>query len=327
MQNPLQFSDLTADSGQNLFLGRDRPTLWITGISGFLGWHLSQVAQYRWRIFGTYHRHPVEFTDPAIGTTAPLDLLDFAAVTATFEAQPPAAVIHTAAMSKPNQCQQQPQASQAINVAATEHLARCCAAAQIPLVFTSSNVVFDGQSPPYQESDPPCPVNLYGEQKAEAEQRLRAAYPAAIVCRLPLMFGPPAPAAGSFLQDFLDRLRSGTPLTLFTDEIRMPADARSIATGLLLALAHPGTQTLHLAGADALSRYQMGQLIADIWQIDHAHLRPCRQADMPMPAPRPPDLSMNISRAQKLGFQPVSMRTALEAIRTTETGENRRELT
>lgn len=312
MQNRQQFSD----SGQKNDALSQRPTLWITGISGFLGWHLAQVAQANWQIYGTYHRQPIRLRQG--GTTAQLDLLDFEAVVATFALQRPAAVIHTAALAQPNACQQQPQLSYGINVAATEHLARCCAAARVPLVFTSSNLVFDGQSPPYREVDAPCPVNLYGEHKAEAERRLLAAHPQAVVCRLPLMFGPATPTASSFLQDFLDKLQSGQRLNLFTDEYRMPADARAIATGLLLAVQQPGLGILHLAGAERLSRYDMGQLLIQQWQITTANIHPCRQADVSMPAPRPPDLSMDTTKAQQLGYQAQPMGTTLAQIYSSE---------
>lgn len=310
MQNQPQIGNL----GSTIAAHTQRPTLWITGISGFLGWHLAQVAAPHWHIYGTYHRQSLQLPAGLAGTTAALDLRNFDAVTAALETCQPAAVIHTAALSKPNACQQQPEASYAINVTATEHLARCCAAAGIPLVFTSSNVVFNGQSPPYREADSTRPVNLYGKQKAEAEQRLLDAHPRAVVCRLPLMFGPATPTASSFLQNFLAKLRSGQRLNLFTDEYRMPAHARAIAAGLLLALRHPGLGLLHLAGADRLSRYDMGQLLVNIWQITTANIHPCRQADVPMPAPRPPDLSMDTAKAQRLGYSPVSMRAALQQI-------------
>ena len=281
MQNRLQ----SPDSGLQIKPKTRRPILWITGISGFLGWHLAQVAQANWQVYGTYHRHPVSLSalSGSGHTTTRLDLLDFDAVVETLISQRPAAVIHTAALSSPNACQQNPTASHAVNVAATEHLARRCAAEGVPLVFTSSNLVFDGRCSPYAESAPPCPINLYGEHKAEAEQRLLAAYPQAVVCRLPLMFGAATPTATSFLQNFLGKLRSGQRLNLFTDEYRMPAEARAIAAGLLLALQHPGLGLLHLAGASRLSRYDIGQLLVQRWRITTANIHPCRQADVPMP--------------------------------------------
>ena len=64
-----------------------------------------------------------------------------------------------------------------------------CAQRQIPYVFTSSDLVFDGREAPYRETDPIAPVNVYDRQKALEEQANLSAYPEALICRLPVMFG------------------------------------------------------------------------------------------------------------------------------------------
>jgi dTDP-4-dehydrorhamnose reductase len=287
--------------------------LWITGISGFLGWYLGQTAGTQFQILGTYYRQPI--TDPNWITTA-LDLTDARALKAWLSKWRPDAVIHTAAWSKPNVCERNPAQSYAVNVTATLRLAECCAEAEIPLVFTSSEQVFDGQHPPYAETDIPCPVNRYGEQKAEAEDRLRMIYPQAVICRLPVMFGAATPTASSFLQEWLSRLQGGQSLSLFTDEIRTPLSVQSAVEGLLLALQHPGIGRLHLGGPTSLSRYELGCLIAEIWGFPRTLLTPCYQADVSMSAPRPANVSMRSERAYRLGYRPDPPRLALEKLKT-----------
>ena len=83
------------------------------------------------------------------------------------------------AASKPNYCQANPEDSFAINVTAAVDVARLCAARDIPMAFTSTDLVFDGTSSPYKEDDPVCPINVYGEQKAIAEQEIGKIHPAA----------------------------------------------------------------------------------------------------------------------------------------------------
>lgn len=282
--------------------------LLITGASGFLGWHLCQAAQQNWQTYGTYHSRAVKIP----GTTLlPVDLTDFSALQQLFHTLQPDAVIHTAALSQPNLCQADPEASHRINVIASCDIAGLCANAQIPCVFTSSELVFDGRNPPYQETDPVCPINLYGEQKAAAEVGMQQRYPAVTLCRMPLMFGA-APQAESFIQPFIDRIRTGQILNLFIDEIRTPVSGRDAAQGLLLALSQTGL--LHLGGKERLSRYEFGLLLVEVLHLSHATLNPCRQADVPMPAPRAADVSMDSSLAFSLGYQPGSVRAELEAI-------------
>lgn len=286
------------------------PNLLVTGASGFLGWYVCRAAQPGWQVTGTYHRRP-----PSIANINPLalDLTDTGAVQAMFETLQPDGVIHLAAESKPNACQINPRGSYAINVAASIQLADLCAQAAIPFVFTSTDLVFDGHHAPYREADPVAPVSLYGKQKVEAEQAILRRYPQAAICRMSLMYGA-TPTAPSFLQTFLHQVQQGQPMKLFTDEFRSPLSGRDAATGLLLAL-EKASGILHLGGGDRLSRYAFGLLIAEVFDIPNALIQPCTQADVPMPAPRPPDVSVDISRARSLGFAPGSVREELIALR------------
>jgi dTDP-4-dehydrorhamnose reductase len=59
----------------------------------------------------------------------------------------------------------------------------------------------------------------------------------------------------------------------------------------------------------------MAQILVDVLGIEQARIEPCQQADVPMSAPRPPNLSMDSTIAFKLGFNPQDFRSALMQIR------------
>ena len=282
--------------------------LLITGASGFLGWHLCQLAQQNWQIYGTYRTHAVEIPDT---TLLPIDLTDFSALTDLFQTLKPDAVIHTAALSQPNLCQDNPEASHRINVNASWDLAGLCADANIPCVFTSSELVFDGLNPPYRETDAVCPINLYGEQKVAAEVGMLERYSDVTIARMPLLFGvAPAP---SFIQPFIERIRTGQTLNLFVDEVRTPISGTSAAQGLLLAL-EKAKGRIHLGGRERLSRYEFGLLLIEVLQLQSVKINPCYQSDVPMAAPRAPNVSMDSSLAFSLGYQPGLVKDELQAI-------------
>jgi dTDP-4-dehydrorhamnose reductase len=290
--------------------------LWVTGARGFLGAHLLQAlapdGQSDGQPDGQKYRQ--KYGEIIGSTRQQLDLTAPVAVQAWLDQVKPDAVIHTAAMSKPNQCEADPEQSYAINVQASQWLARCCAQAQIPMVFTSSDMVFDGQSAPYAEDAVINPLNRYGKHKAEAEHRILAVYPEAVVCRMPLMFGAATAYGQSFLQGFLTPLLNGESMNLFVDEFRTPLAVEDAIAGLTLALANPGCGILHLGGAERISRYDFGLLLCEIWQFPPDLIRPCLQADLPMPAPRPADVSLNSDKARQLGFAPKPLRPSLVAI-------------
>ncbi|HEY9737156.1 MAG TPA: NAD(P)-dependent oxidoreductase [Trichocoleus sp.] len=285
-------------------------TLLITGASGYLGWHLSQIAQSTWQVHGTYCSQPLAIPG---ATLHPVDLTQPADLSTFLDELRPDAVIHAAAQSKLNRCEEAPEASYEINVIATELLANHCAKAGIPAVFTSTDQVFDGTAAPYDEQATPNPVNRYGRQKLEAERRFLAAHPGGVVCRLPLMFGGPTPNAHCFLQDFVAQMRQGQPIQLFIDEYRTPAHIEDAARGLLLAV-EKGQGVLHLGGQERLNRYQFGLLMAEIFDLPKALMQCCAQRDVPMAALRPADVSLVSERAFAMGYTPRSIAVALAAV-------------
>ncbi len=284
--------------------------LLVTGISGFLGWNLCNVAKEVWDVTGTFCTHPVS----QVGVKCVyVDLTDFTSIKKKFDAVAPDAVIHTAAASSPNYCQQHPLESKIINVDASVFMTELCADKNIPFVFTSTDLVFDGLQSPYREEDPVSPINTYGEQKVLAEDGVLAAYPEAAVCRMPLMFGESSPAYRNFFQQTVDALRQGEELKLFVDEYRTPASGRSAAHGLLLAV-DKAKGLVHLGGIERISRYNFGLLMMDVLGVSEAHMVRCEAKDMVMSAPRSPDVSLDSSKAFGLGYRPLSLREELEKL-------------
>ncbi|AFY76534.1 MAG: NAD(P)-dependent oxidoreductase [Hydrococcus sp. C42_A2020_068] len=286
--------------------------LLVTGASGFLGWNLCQQARQKWDVWGTYFTHAVEI--PGV-TLLKVELTDFHALKQLFTDIQPAAVIHTAAQSKPNFCQEHPDETYAINVTSSLNIARLCSDRAIPCVFTSTDLVFNGLNPPYQETDPVSPISYYGEQKVLAERGMLECYPRTAICRMPLMFGVASPVAGSFIQPFIEILKAGKELSLFTDEFRTPVSGSTAASGLLLALEKQIAGLLHLGGKESISRYQFGRLLAEILELPQENIKTCQQKDVPMSAPRSPDTSLDSSKAFALGYQPRSLREELEALK------------
>jgi len=210
-----------------------------------------------------------------------VEILDAAAVRELFERVRPDVVIHTAYR----------QAEPVVNVDGAENVARAAAAVGARLVHLSSDVVFDGlKGEPYVEEDPLSPVNEYGASKAEAERRVAAAQPEALVVRTSLIVGGAQPSK--------HELAATGPGPWFTNEIRSPVQVTDLAQALLelaeLELAGP----LHVAGADGISRAGFAELIAG---------RPVETEKATRA--RPLDCRLDSSRAQAL------LRTRLRGVR------------
>ena len=191
--------------------------------------------------------------------------------------------LHLAANSNLNKCEMHPAEAFAINVSATQCLAELANTLSIPLLFTSSDMVFDGKTPPYQESDLPTPINVYGQQKVKAEQAVLAIHPQAIICRLPLLYGY-APYASNFLSNWHQRMKKGEAIQAFTDEFRNPLSGRQAAKGLKLLVKERASGIWHLGGRDYGSRYEFAIQMAKVFGLDSALVKPSLQSDVQLTA-------------------------------------------
>lgn len=295
--------------------------LLLTGASGFLGQTFCRELAAEHEITGLWHSREPRLSGVRL---LRMDLTDELALAGLLERERFDAVLHAAALADPNACQREPELSLRINVQATARLADLCARHALSLAFTSTDLVFDGTAGPYAEDAPTSPVSTYGEHKARAEAEVLERHPGAVVCRMPLMYGRPVPGARCFLDGMLDMVARGETLRLFSDEYRSPADAADAVRGLVLALSSGATGVLHLGGPERLSRLDFGRIFAH--ELAHtlaksngwpeARLQAVRQAEVPMAAARPPDVSLLCGRAFRLGYAPAPVREGLRRVLT-----------
>ena len=126
--------------------------VWITGAGGFIGNYLSRSATQ-----ATPNR-PIRAL-----TRQDLDLTEYSAVRQLFARENPGLVIHCAALSRSPDCQANPAKARQLNVDVTANLAEL--AADIPLFFFSTDLVFDGRKGNYDETAAVNPLSVYAQTK------------------------------------------------------------------------------------------------------------------------------------------------------------------
>lgn len=290
-----------------------QPTLLITGASGFLGRYVCHLARSRYTVQGLTCRS----VPPSIAAVQwhRCDLLageldDRHPVVALLNQLQPCAVLHLAAEANTGRCDQDPHRSDRLNCQVPIALAQHCGDRQTPFLFTSTGLVFAGNHAPYREGDPVNPLMRYGHQKAAAEAAVLALGSPVLIPRLPLLFGTGEWPASNFMEHLDQALAQGEPVNLFTDEYRTPLSGWTAAWGLVQAVgwAIAGQRGLvHLAGADRISRYDLGLRFANWRGYDPSLLRPCPRSSLGPANPRPADTSLNITLARSLGYAPPSL--------------------
>lgn len=259
-----------------------KPEVWITGAGGLIGNQLVQLA-------------PVYAKDFEIVGLArrDLDLTDYAEVKRLFQQRKPAMVIHCAAMSKSPECQAHPKLAWQTNVEATAQLATL--SADIPFVFFSSDLVFDGSKGNYVETDAPNPLSVYAETKVAAE-KIVLENPRHIVVRTSLNAGKTG-GDRAFNEEMLKAAKSGRVMKLFVDEYRSPIAASVTARAVWELVQKNVSGIFHLAGSERLSRFEIGKLLERYLPELQGKIEPGSLTEY-QGAPRPPDTSLNCSKAQ-----------------------------
>lgn len=261
----------------------DKPVVWITGAGGLIGNYLVQLAP----------RFAPQFD--AVGLTRlKLDLLNFSAVRAAFRKQELAAIIHCAAMSKSPDCQANPALARKVNIETTALLAEL--AAEIPFLFFSTDLVFNGRTGNYTETDAVEPLSVYAETKVAAEQ-IVLANPCHTVIRTSLNGGTSPTGDRGFNEQMRRAWQAGLTLDLFSDEFRSPIPAAITARATWELLLQKQTGIFHIAGAERLSRAAIGEALAARWPQLQPGIRVGSLKDY-RGAPRSPDTSLNSAKAQ-----------------------------
>jgi dTDP-4-dehydrorhamnose reductase len=260
-------------------------TAWVTGTGGLIGSYFvrtSAQTSHSWNVIGL--------------TRSDLDLCDFRAVRERFRRENPGLVIHCAALSKSTDCEKNPDLALKINVEVTKTLAEL--AADIPFVFFSTDLVFDGRKRGYSENDLVDPLSIYGTTKARAEE-IVLRNPKHIVVRTSLNAGVSVTGDRAFNEQLRNEWRAGKTTRLFVDEFRSPIAARETAAAVWRLIEKQATGLFHVAGSERLSRWQIGELIAARFPELNPKLECAFLRDFQGPR-RSPDTSLNCARAQSL---------------------------
>ena len=188
-----------------------------------------------------------------------------------------------------------------MNVEVTRLLAEL--AADMQFIFFSTDLVFDGRKGNYAESDAPNPLHLYGETKAAAEQAVLK-NPSHLVVRTSINGGVSRAGNRGFNEQLRRSLQTGPGMTLFTDEFRSPIPAVETARAVWELADINCTGVYHIAGAEKLSRWQIGELLVKRWPEIKTKIKPGSARDF-AGAPRALDTSLDISKVQKFLSAPL----------------------
>lgn len=277
--------------------------LLVTGISGFIGGHVWASLAHRddvWGVHGATGSVPLK---PERQLSC--DLSNPEAVSNLINDLKPTHIVHLAGLSRPEMCRRESLLAWKVNHAATRELAEAAAKLGSRVIFSSTDMVFDGTRGNYREGDPLEPVNIYGETKKAAERAILTLVDDSVVLRLNNTYGPPHFRGGSFSEWILDREHSGQPITLFVDQYRSPLDVITAARAIVELIDHPFQGVLHLGGANRVNRVTFGKMLLKHLGRDQSGILEMHSAKMDPEGKMPLDTSYDLTLAKQVLKTPV----------------------
>jgi dTDP-4-dehydrorhamnose reductase len=227
-----------------------------------------------------------------------LDVTDTAGLRRLLRDATPDIVILAAAVANVERCELEPDATARVNVDAARELASLCAGASVPLVYYSTDYVFDGAAGPYGEDDAPNPLGVYGSQKLTAERAIKALLPAShLILRTTVVYGT-EPAGKNFLIRLLQNLRSKSPIRVPIDQVGSPTFVDDLARATWELIEAGARGTFNVAGRDRMDRYAFAQRAAEAFGLGQAPIVGVRTTELKQIAPRPLDAGLRVEKVE-----------------------------
>jgi len=162
--------------------------------------------------------------------------------------------------------------------------ARAAHEAGIPVIYYSTDYVFDGHKrTPYVEDDPVAPIGVYARSKAEGEMRVREAAPKHFILRAAWLYGP---SGNCFPKKILERAKKYPELKVVDDEIGSPTHTLDLAEATFAIAQTEAFGTYHAVNAGQCSRYELAKTVLDL-AGETVPVRRCASSEFPAKAARP----------------------------------------
>ena len=202
----------------------------------------------------------------------------------------PELVINAAAYTAVDQAESETDLAEVVNATAPGWIAAASAAVGARQVFISTDFVFEGSSSrPYQPSDEPAPLGVYGRTKLDGERAVLAADPKALIVRTAWVY---AADGRNFMNTMLRLMRERDEIAVVADQVGTPTYARSLASALWSLARTNAAGIYHYTDAGVASWYDFAVAIAEEGLAAGllarpVLVRPITTEEFPTPARRP----------------------------------------
>ncbi len=268
----------------------------LTGAGGMLGRVLAPCLESRGHLVKGLPREE-------------LDVTNYEQVAELVSYAKPDLVMHSAAYTRVDQAESEPDLAYLINGYGTENIAVACSALDTPMLYVSTDYVFDGENQrPYTTWDQTRPISVYGKSKLAGEKAVQRHLTRFYIVRTSWLYGP-------YGRNFVDTIRNMAEernvLRVVSDQYGTPTCTLSLAELLADLILTDRWGVYHATDGGVTNWYEFARAIVKDKDVE---VQPIETKDMPRPATRPKYSVLDkTTLIHTIGREPLPWEESLES--------------
>ena len=212
------------------------------------------------------------------------------------------AIVHCAAYTQVDKAEDEKDLCIKINATATKHIAKCAKILNIPMIYISTDYVFDGtKDGKYTENDETNPINIYGESKLAGEKYVQEILDKYYIVRTSWVFNI---NGKNFIETMLRLSKANNQLSIVNDQIGSPTYTKDLSRLLVDMLETSKYGLYHATNEGYCSWYEFANTIFKLANIN-IDIKAINSNEYASRAKRPMNSKLSKDKLIEYGFKPL----------------------
>jgi dTDP-4-dehydrorhamnose reductase len=273
----------------------------ITGGSGLLGSNLAKMFCTDYEVFLTFNENILNIDNCK---STKINLTNLEETKKFIEEIKPDYIIHCAALTDVDFCEENIYEAEKINAIATKNIAQISNDIRGKLIYISTDSVFNGELGNYNEKDFPSPINVYAKTKLIGENYIKEIGGNYVILRTNI-YGWNLLNKFSLAEWIINKFEKSEEFLGFDDIYFNPLLVTNLGE-VIKEICQKDIQGLyHIGSPMKCSKYEFAKLIAKIFYFDETKIKKESSNKMNFKAKRPKNTFLNIRKIQEIIQTPL----------------------